>query len=88
MLLALGPDEIRRLVMRFHRAAALNALTSLLALPFILLFIVAGLCVATTGPTFFPGALPPEPTFLPEEAPPNDGPTPAPFHFATERGGV
>lgn len=54
------------------------ALTSLLALPFILLFIVAGLCVATTGPTFFPGALPPEPTFLPEEAPPNGGPAPAP----------
>jgi hypothetical protein len=56
----------------------LAALTSLLALPFILLVIVAGLCVATTGPTFFPGPLPPEPTPGPEEFPPDGGPAPAP----------
>jgi len=40
------------------------AVASLLAVPFILLFIVAGLCVATTGPTFFGQAF--------------TGPTPAP----------
>ena len=52
------------------------AVTSLLALPFILLVIVAGLCVATTGPTFF-GA--PTPTPAPEVgAPPEEGAPPEP----------
>jgi hypothetical protein len=55
----------------------LLALTSLLAVPFVLLVIVAGLCVATTNTTFFgdpnvydPGA-PPEvlPSDAPEDAP-------------------
>ncbi len=50
------------------------ALTSLLALPFILLVIVAGLCFATTGPTFFgnPSSTGPTPAPLPPEegAPP------------------
>jgi hypothetical protein len=51
------------------------AVAGLLALPFILLFIVAGLCVATTGPTFIftqPGFALPTPAPLPPEegAPP------------------
>jgi hypothetical protein len=55
------------------------ALTSLLALPFILLVIVAGLCVATTGPTFFGGPSVPGPTPAPEEgAPPEEGVPPEP----------
>ena len=48
------------------------AIAGLLALPFILLFIVAGLCVATTGPTFFASPGVPGPTPVPPEggAPP------------------
>jgi hypothetical protein len=46
------------------------AVTSLLALPFILLVIVAGLCVATTGPTFFGAPTVPGPTPGPEEGVP------------------
>jgi uncharacterized membrane protein SirB2 len=65
----------RRKVVSRNPAAAL---TSLLALPFILLFIVAGLCVATTAPSFF-GAPPFQgPATAPPEVPPNDGPAPAP----------
>jgi hypothetical protein len=49
------------------------AVAGLLAVPFILLVIVAGLCVATTGPSFFgiqptPGPPPPDKA-LPSDAP-------------------
>jgi hypothetical protein len=51
------------------------AIAGLLALPFILLFIVAGLCVATTGPTFFGNPSIPGPTPAP---PPEEGAPPEP----------
>jgi hypothetical protein len=51
------------------------AIAGLLALPFILLFIVAGLCIATTGPTFFGNPSIPGPTPAP---PPEEGAPPEP----------
>jgi hypothetical protein len=51
------------------------AIAGLLALPFVLLFIVAGLCVATTGPTFFGNPSIPGPTPAP---PPEEGAPPEP----------
>jgi hypothetical protein len=59
------------------------AIAGLLALPFVLLFIVAGLCVATTGPTFIftqPGFALPTPVPPPPEegAPPEPAESPLP----------
>jgi hypothetical protein len=46
----------------------LAALASLLAVPFIFLVVVAGLCVVTTGPAFFGGQGYAGPTPAPEPA--------------------
>jgi hypothetical protein len=48
----------------------LAAYTSLLAVPFVLLVIVAGLCIGTTTPTFFGTSSGPGPTPAPEEVMP------------------
>ena len=53
------------------------ALAGMLAVPFILLVIVAGLCVATTGPTFF-GIQPPPGPEPPPKAVPSDAPAVTP----------
>jgi hypothetical protein len=57
----------------------LAALATLLAVPFIFLVVVAGLCVATTGPAFFGGQRYPGPTAAPEPEPAySDVPAPEP----------
>jgi hypothetical protein len=56
----------------------LAAYTSLLAVPFVLLVIVAGLCIGTTSPTFFGAAPPPGPTPAPEDVQPEEPAQPAP----------
>jgi hypothetical protein len=48
----------------------LAAYASLLAVPFVLLVIVAGLCIGTTSPTFFGPSSVPGPTPAPEEVQP------------------
>lgn len=56
----------------------LAAYASLLAVPFVLLVIVAGLCIGTTSPTFFGGSSVPGPTPAPEEVVPEAPAEPAP----------
>jgi hypothetical protein len=58
----------------------LAALAALLVGPFILLVVVAGLCVVTTGPTFFAGPAVPGPAPAPEEGvpPPEEAVPPEP----------
>jgi hypothetical protein len=61
----------------------LLALTSLLAVPFVLLVIVAGLCVATTNPTFFGDPNVYDPGAPPEEFP-SDAPADAPADLPSD----
>ena len=56
----------------------LAAYASLLAAPFVLLVIVAGLCIGTTSPSFFSGSSAPGPTPAPEEVQPDAPAEPAP----------